>query len=129
MARASNKPSFLSAYEVTRMFELKEAGYQWRVIANSLRRPIETLRKRYYREIRARNARHGFGQPLAIIAHRNVETTAGTMAQREYEVTWVGTDELSWEPFRAVYQWECYSEYNLLLQGLALGNAPSRTIS
>ena len=27
------------------------------------------------------------------------------------------------------YQWECYAEYNLRLQGRALGNAPSRTIS
>ena len=118
----------MSNCEVDRIFELKEAGHKWSYIATRMRRPIETIRKRYYRETRARNARAAYLHPRAIIAHRDVQTTAGTTPNGEYQVQWVGTEETNWEPLSAVMHWEAYALYNLRIQSAALRYVSARVI-
>lgn len=118
--RRSNRPKFLTQFEITRMFDLKEAGHKWSVIATKLCRPKETLKKRYFRILQARQQANGLWVPAAILGHREIHTSSGTLAGVEYEVQWVGSNETTFESFSDVRNWEVYSSYNLALQHRAL---------
>ena len=113
--RRSNRPRFLSKLEIDRIFELKEAGHKWSVIATKLFRPLETVEKRYFRELAKKRQSNGCFIPEEILGHREIYTNSGRLAG-EYEVKWLGYEETNFESFAAVQNWEIYTRYNLRLQ-------------
>ena len=114
--KPSNRPFFLSDYELTRLFELKEACHCWHVIATKMNRKRETLKKRYQRETAALRKRTNLLIPRAIVGHRLVVTSAGTTATVEYEVLWEGSEVTSWKSLLNVQGLEVYGAYSLRLQ-------------
>ena len=126
MARATSRPFFLTSGEVDKIFQLKAAGHKWRVIATRLRRPLETVRKRYYREKAARERAARVFVPEAILGHRAIFTAAETFVDMEYDVQWRGHRERSWEPRDTVQYWDIYRTYNTLVEARVLVQSGSR---
>ena len=126
--RKSNRPKFITKMEVTRIFELKEAGYAWKTIGTKMNRKWGSVKKKYFREKAIRNTRQSVYEPKAILSHREVATTAGTLSGIEYEVLWEGHEDISWESYATVRNLDVYKAYNIQLQRFAFGRVPTRVL-